>query len=116
MLLTIGIGRFQKEDYYVGNNSNKNLAMKENSFNTFLLIISNISHEAFNDNAQNHSFEVKCDGERRACGVSENSNMSLLTANSSSMYKYMCVQMLLFVACLFIKLKILLANFLPTAC
>ena len=58
MLLTIGIGRFQKEDYYVENNSNKNLAMKENSFNTFLLIISNISHEAFNDNAQNHSFEV----------------------------------------------------------
>ena len=58
MLLTIGIGRFQKEDYYVGNNSNKNLAMKENSFNTFLLIISNISHEAFNDNAQNYSVEV----------------------------------------------------------
>lgn len=32
--------------------------MKENSFNTFLLIISNISHEAFNDNAQNYSVEV----------------------------------------------------------
>ena len=86
--------------------------MKENSFNTFLLIISNISHEAFNDNTQIHSVEVKCEGERRACGLSENSNMSLLTANSSSMYKYMYVQMLLFVACLLIKLK----KCLVTAC
>ena len=59
MLLTIGIGRFQKEDYYVGNNSNKNLAMKENSFNTFLLIISNISHEAFNDNATHRFIQLK---------------------------------------------------------
>ena len=92
--------------------------MKENSFNTFLLIISNISHEAFNDNAQNHLFEVKCEGERWACGVSENSNMSLLTANSSSMYKYIYVQMLLFVVfCLSVyQVKKIFGNCLLTAC
>ena len=72
--------------------------MKENSFNTFLLI--------------------KSEGERRACGVSENSNMSLLTANSSSMYKYIYVQMLLFVVfCLSVyQVKKIFGNCLLTAC